>query len=265
MNKKKDNTTKAGASTFVFCVFILIAIMIFGLYVASQSDARHEEQEEKPLAVKQVNLADMPGIYGKATVKINAAKLPFNVTPDLTKEIDEFNQTNQETPMLYFGLARGGKIIEQIRIPLACASDGGYSFDSRGMLKRADGASTSTSATMSSANKYAKYGAFICQSHTVEIPISLPNGAHVRADLGSSYKTRADEKNGKLYMDVTWSILADGSDVYYSGGDYDGYQWTIQDKNNETIRTYLVRLIPMFSDDQQDFLDRWKSRIDTGR
>ena len=87
----------------------------------------------------------------------------------------------------------------------------------------------------------------------------------MRPDLGSSYNGKIDEENGKLYLDIAWSILADGTDVYYSSSDYDGYQWTVQNADNETIRTYLVKLVPMLSDGQLEFLNTWKSRIDANK
>ncbi len=261
---------------FVICTCILIAITITSSIVSlalSQNNEQHQNgnitnitQEETQPTIEQVKSADMPGIYGDFTAKIDVTKIAPELAsnPANLKAIEEYNQNPQALPSSYFGLVKDGRLVEQISILTPCSSVAAYSVDSNGLLKRDDGKSTKTNAAMSSSNKYAQYGAFLCQSHTVELPINLPNGTKVRPDLGSSYKTKIDEENGKLYMDIEWSILADGTDVYYNSNDYDGYQWTIQDANNKTVRTYLVKLVPMLSDNQQNLLNAWKNMIDVG-
>lgn len=245
---------------FAIYIFVLIVIMtassvISVILIRNDKTAQNDdsviktEQQEKPLIIKQVKSTEMPGIYENFTAKIDITKLNSDMAsdPNTIKTVNEYNQANQSLPSTYFGLVRDGRFIEQILILTPCSSTGKIS---------------KTNASMSSTNEYAKYGAFICQSHTVEIPINLPNGAKIRPDLGSSYETKIDAANEKLYMDISWSILADGTDVYYSSSDYNGYQWTIQNADNKTVRTYLVKLVPMLSDEQLEFLDDWKSRID---
>lgn len=277
---KQDKTIKFNSANskpvaFMACAFALIAVTIASSItslvlsrnneeVSEDSIADTEQQEELQPVIEQIKASDMPGIYGNFTSKVDITKINPVVASDPSSiaYINEHNQSNEPLMSRYFGLVRNGRIVEQISILTPCYSVDGYTIDGNGMLKRTDGTSTKTSAAMSSANEYATYGAFVCQSDTVELSINLPNGAKVRPDLGSSYEGSVDEENGKLYLDIAWSILADGTDVYYSSSDYDGYQWTIQNADNKTVRIYLVKLVPMLSDGQLEFLDNWKTRID---
>lgn len=271
--KPASNSAITKPITFVICVCVLVIVTVASSItslVLSQNnkdikdDMVNIEQEELQPVTKQVKADDMPGIYGNFTAKIDVTKIAPELAsnPASLKAIEEYNQNPQALPSGYFGLVKNGKLVEQISILTPCSSAVTYSIDNNGLLKRDDGKSTKTNAAMSSSNKYAQYGAFLCQSHTVEIPINLPDGTQVRPDLGGSYRTKIDEENGKLYVDIEWSILADGTDVYYSSSDYDGHRWTIQDDNNKTIRTYLIKLVPMLSDGQLELLNNWKSRID---
>lgn len=278
-NKKQvSNSIIAKPITFIICACVLVIVTIASSItslVLSQNNKDTkgddavdvEQQEELQPTIEQVKADDMSGIYGNFTSKIDVTKISPVVAsdPSSIEYINQYNQSNEPLSLNYFGLVRNGKIVEQISILTPCYSVDGYTIDNKGVLKRSDGTSTKTNAAKSSTNEYAKYGAFVCQSNIVELPINLPNGAKVRPDLGSSYNGKIDEENGKLYLDITWSILADGTDVYYSSSDYDGYQWTVQNADNETIRTYLVKLVPMLSDGQLEFLNTWKSRIDANK
>lgn len=273
-NKKQvSNSIIAEPITFIVCACVLVIVTVASFIISlvlsqnnndTKDDTTDIEQEEVQLVIEQVKANDMPGIYGNITSKIDITKIDPVVASDSSsiEYINQYNQSNEPLSLNYFGLVRNGKIVEQISILTPCYSVDGYSIDSKGTLKRTDGTSTKTNAAMSSTNEYAKYGAFVCQSDIVELLINLPSGTKVRPDLGSSYNGKIDEKNGKLYLDIAWSILADGTDVYYNSGDYNGYQWTIQNADNETVRTYLVKLVPMLSDGQLEFLDNWKTRID---
>ncbi len=160
-------------------------------------------------------------------------------------------------------IMRDGMMSTQITIPVSCAwNTNDYTVNSSGYLRKSDGSSTRTDTTMSSDNKYAKYGAVTCETETVKVKYDLPEGYTYHPNLGGAYRASNDEEKHELSIHVKMSIFANQKEGFYSSSDIDGYQLNIYDSNNKKVDSFFIKLTPTFDSNQYNFLRNWEVRID---
>lgn len=160
-------------------------------------------------------------------------------------------------------IMHNGAMSTQITIPVSCTWNvNDYEINSSGYLRKKDGSTTRTNTTMSSSNKYAKYGALTCETEIVKIKYSLPEGYTSHSNLGGAYRANNDKTKQELEIHVEMSIFADGKEDFYMSSDLDGYQFNVYDENNSKVESYFIKLTPKFNSDQNNFLRSWKARVD---
>ncbi len=211
--------------------------------------------------------------WGDYKVEVNYSKENKSYTPYYTFSKKGSATTSRQdkasvTPIGRDGvitspIMRDGMISTQITIPVSCAwNTNDYTVNSSGYLRKSDGSTTRTDTTMGSDDKYAKYGAVICETETVRLKYSLPEGYTSHPNLGGAYRVNNDEEKRELSVHVKMSVFADGKEGFYFSDDADGYQFNIYDENNKRVESFYIKLIPKFNDDQYNFLRSWKVEID---
>lgn len=213
--------------------------------------------------------------WGDYKVEVNYSKEDKNYTPYYTfsKKDSETTSTQEKASVVPIEhddvttaqIMRDGMMSTQIIIPVSCAwNTKDYTVNSSGYLRKSDGSTTRTDTTMGSNDKYAKYGAVTCETETVRLKYSLPEGYTSHPNLGGAYRVNNDEEKQELNVHVKMSIFADGKEGFYFSDDADGYQFNIYDENNKKAESFYIKLVPKFNNDQYNFLRDWRIKIDQG-